>query len=449
MRLKIIASFAFCIVALNAVAQEQNQIAFSLEEAIDYALKNNTNIINKEYEKEIAETQVGETLSQGLPQVNASANLNYNFEPQKSLLDLSTFDPSVPEGTEQPVSFQQKYDGNISVSLSQLIFDGSFFVGLEASRTFKELSTKEHIKTQIDVTEAVSKAYYNVLVTRERLQLLEVNLSRIDTLLDETQIMYENGFAEKIDVNRLKVQYNNLNVQVKNTRQLLEVSEDMLLFQMGMPVNNTIELTDKLEEVTFEPVDDAAFNYSQRIEYSQLQTNLALTNLDMKNNKVKYMPTLYANANYGYNTQTGESSQWFKSDRWLNYGLIGATLSVPIFDGFLKSNKIQKNKLQIKQIERSFDQLENSIDLEIRQAKVNMDNSIEDMAAQKENMELAEEIYSVTKIKYQEGVGSNLEVVEADADYKEAQTNYYNALFNALIAKVELEKAYGKLLDNN
>ncbi|MEP2770883.1 MAG: TolC family protein [Fulvivirga sp.] len=449
MRLKIIASFAFCIVALNAMAQEQNQIAFSLEEAIDYALKNNTNIINKEYEKEIAETQVGETLSQGLPQVNASANLNYNFEPQKSLLDLSTFDPNVPEGTEQPVSFQQKYDGNISVSLSQLIFDGSFFVGLEASRTFKELSTKEHIKTQIDVTEAVSKAYYNVLVTRERLQLLEVNLSRIDTLLDETQTMYENGFAEKIDVNRLKVQYNNLNVQVKNTRQLLEVSEDMLLFQMGMPVNNTIELTDKLEEVTFEPVDDAAFNYSQRIEYSQLQTNLALTNLDMKNNKVKYMPTLYANANYGYNTQTGESSQWFKSDRWLNYGLIGATLSVPIFDGFLKSNKIQKNKLQIKQIERSFDQLENSIDLEIRQAKVNMDNSIEDMAAQKENMQLAEEIYSVTKIKYQEGVGSNLEVVEADADYKEAQTNYYNALFNALIAKVELEKAYGKLLDNN
>lgn len=449
MRLKIITSFAFCIVALNAMAQEQNQIAFSLEEAIDYALKNNTNIINKEYEKEIAETQVGETLSQGLPQVNASANLNYNFEPQKSLLDLSTFDPNVPEGTEQPVSFQQKYDGNISVSLSQLIFDGSFFVGLEASRTFKELSTKEHIKTQIDVTEAVSKAYYNVLVTRERLQLLEVNLSRIDTLLDETQTMYENGFAEKIDVNRLKVQYNNLNVQVKNTRQLLEVSEDMLLFQMGMPVNNTIELTDKLEEVTFEPVDDAAFNYSQRIEYSQLQTNLALTNLDMKNNKVKYMPTLYANANYGYNTQTGESSQWFKSDRWLNYGLIGATLSVPIFDGFLKSNKIQKNKLQIKQIERSFDQLENSIDLEIRQAKVNMDNSIEDMAAQKENMQLAEEIYSVTKIKYQEGVGSNLEVVEADADYKEAQTNYYNALFNALIAKVELEKAYGKLLDNN
>lgn len=450
MRLRIILFATMILLSGLSWAQEQPQqkTQYTLQECIDFALNNNQELINKAIDKEIADTQIGETLSQGLPQVNIDANVNYNFEPQKSLIDISNFDPSAPEGTEQEVSFQQKYDGNLNLSVRQLIFDGSFFVGLEASRTYKELSTKEHIKTQIDVVEAVSKAYYNVMVNEERLDLLEVNLSRIDTLLRETRLMYENGFAEKIDVSRLKVQYNNLKVQVDNTKEMLRVGRDLLKFQMGMPLEVSFELTDKLTDVTFDAVIDEEFSYNERIEYSQLQTNQALVNLDMKNNKVKYLPNLYANFNYGYNTQTSQSSQWFQTDRWLNYGFVGATLSVPVFDGFLKSNKIQKNKLQAKQIQYSFEQLENSIDLEIKQSKINLNNALDKMAAQQENMELAQEIYNVTKLKYQEGVGSNLEVVEADADYKEAQTNYYNALYEALVAKVEVEKAYGRLLEN-
>lgn len=448
MKVRLLWLAAFLMTSLISLAQEQQKTQYTLQECIDYALNNNQEIIIKAYDKEIADTQIGETLSQGLPQVNIDANVNYNFEPQKSLIDISNFDPSAPEGTEQEVSFQQNYDGNLNLSVRQLIFDGSFFVGLQASRTYKELSTKEHIKTQIDVVEAVSKAYYNVMVNEERIDLLEANLSRIDTLLRETRLMYENGFAEKIDVSRLKVQYNNLKVQVDNTREMLRVSRYLLKFQMGMPIDSNFELTDKLADVTFDAVIDESFSYNERIEYSQLQTNQALVNLDMKNNKVKYLPNLYANFNYGYNTQTSQSSQWFQTDRWLNYGFVGATLSVPVFDGFLKSNKIQKNKLQAKQIQQSFEQLENSIDLQIKQAKINLNSALDKMAAQKENMELAEEIYSVTKLKYQEGVGSNLEVVEADTDYKEAQTNYYNALYEALVAKVEVEKAYGRLLEN-
>lgn len=450
--------FIITLLLLSTVqlAIAQDQISMSLQECIDYAMSNNTQIINADYEKQIADTQIGETLSQGLPQVNASATINYNFEPQKALFSPETFglDPNnLPPGIEVidgdiVNSFQQPYDGNIGISASQLLFDGSFFVGLQASRTYKELSTKEHIKTQIDVVEAVSKAYYNVLVSQERLDLLEVNFQRLDTLLKETKIMYENGFAEKIDVSRLKVQYNNLKVQLDNTKEMLRVSRDLLKFQMGMPISNQLTLTDKLKEVEFDVLIDENFSYNERIEYSQLQTNMALVNLDMKNNKVKYLPTLYANFGYGYNTQTDQSDQWFQTNRWLSNGYLGATLSVPLFDGLLKSNKIQKNRLQVKQLEQSFDQLENSIDLEIDQAKINMNTALDKMAAQKENMELAEEIYNVTKIKYQEGVGSNLEVVEADADYEEAQTNYYNALFEALVAKVELEKAYGKLLDS-
>jgi len=447
MRLPII-TFFILLICPAAFAQEISKTSYSLEECIEYALQNNTEIINAEYEKEIAESQVGQTVAQGLPQVNANATLNYNFEPQKSLIDISTFDPSVPEGTEQQVSFQQAYDGNLSLGASQLIFDGSFFVGLQASQTYRELSSKQHVKTQIDVVEAVSKAYYNALVTQERFDLLQVNYQRLDSLLGDTRAMFENGFVEKIEVSRLQVQFNNLRTQLNNTEKLLRISSDLLKFQMGMPINQPIDLTDKLSEVELETFPDGDFNYSERIEYSQLQTNQALVNLEMKNNRVKYLPTLYANFAYGWNTATSQTSQWFQTDRWLNFGYVGATLSLPIFDGFLKAKKIQQNKLQAKQIQESFTQLENSIDLEIERTKINMSNAIESMKTQKENMELAEEIYNVTKIKYEEGVGSNLEVVEADTDYKEAQTNYYDALFDALVAKVELEKAYGELLDN-
>lgn len=438
-----------------AKAQDNNKSAFSLQEAIDYAVVHNQNVVNAAYEKDIADTQVKETLSRGLPQINLNSGLNYNFEPQKSLLPPEVFglDPNdLPEGAEEVDgelvnTFQQAYDGNIALSASQLIFDGSFFVGLQAAKTFKELSTKDHIKSQIDVAEAVAKAYYNVLVNRERYDLVIVNRSRLDSLFRDTDALYRSGFAEKIDVSRVKVQLNNISVQVDNTKQILDLSEDLLKFQMGMKISDTITLTDDLEEVDFAVIEKEDFSYGERIEYSQLQTNLALVNLDLKNNRVQRLPAVYANFNYGYNTQTGESSKLFNSDRWLSFGSLGLSVGIPIFDGFLKSSRIQKNQIQARQIQQSFDLLENSIDLEITEAKVNLTTALDNMVAQKENTELAEEIYNVAKIKYEEGVGSSIEVTNADADYKEAQTNYYNSLYDALVAKVELQKAYGTLFN--
>lgn len=416
---------------------------------MEYALEHNQNVLSKALDKEIAKTRVGETVSLGLPQVNINGGLNYNYEVQKSLIDASNFDPTVPEGTEAEFAFGQAYDGNLNLTARQLIFDGSFFVGLQAARTYRELSNKDHIKTKIDVIEAVSKAYYSVLITNERLTLVEVNSSRLDSLLSDTEALHFEGFAEKIDVNRLKVQFNNLKVERNKLTQFAKISNDLLKFQMGMPITESLEIQDSLEKMSFQSVEESItdFNYGKRIEYSQLQTNMSLTQLDMKNNKVQYIPTLYANFNYGYNTATAESGKLFNTDRWLNYGALGLSLSVPVFDGFLKKNRIQKNKIQIQQIQQSMKMAENSIDLEIRQAKVNLNSSIENKDAQKENMQLAEEIFTVTRIKYEEGVGSNSEVLDADTALKEAQTNYYSALFDALVAKIDLQKAYGVLLN--
>lgn len=437
-----------CLLATHLMAQEgEVKTSFSLNEAIEFALANNEQLSITNLEQEIADAQVGEIRSQGLPQVNINSALNYNYEVQKVLLDASNFDPSVPAGTEVEFAFGQAYDGNVALGVSQLIFDGSYFVGLQAARTFRELSTKEHIKTKIDIISAVTTAYYNVLINEEREALLAKNFERLDTLLYETQKMYENGFAEKIDVDRIRVSYNNVKVERTRFRKFNELSAKLLKFQMGLPLSQPIVLTDKLADVPLEvPTSpDESIDYNQRIEFSQVVTNQNLARLDLKNNRVQYLPKVYANFNYGYNTATAESNLVFQGDRWLNFGTLGLTVAVPVFDGLYKRYKVQKNLLQIDQLEFQKSMLKKSIDLEVLEARTNLESSLEMLQVQKENMELATTIFEITKKKYQEGVGSNLEVIEADTALKEAQTNYYGALYDSIIAQLELNKALGTL----
>lgn len=435
-------------VSMQAPAQEVQSL--TLEDCISYAIENNEQLKIKALDKEIADAEVRKTVAIGLPQANVDAGLNYNFEPQKSLIDISTFDPSVPAGTEQQVSFQQAYDGNIGLSVNQLLFDGSYFVGLQAARTYRELSTKEHIKTKIDIVEAVSKAYYNALIADEQLELLEKNIARLDSLLAETNEMFLAGFVEKVDVDRIRVNYNNLRVELTKSRQLSDISKKLLKFQMGMNLGQPIQLSERLEEVEVVAplMTRDNFDYASRIEYSQLQTNKSLAFLDMKNNKVQYLPKLYARLGYGWNTATSDGGQLFNSSRWLDNGAVGVTATIPIFDGFLKSNKIQQNKLQVRQIENQMNYVQKSIDLEIEQSQITLNSQLETLDVQEQNVELAQDVYDISKTKYQEGVGSNLEVINADTALKEAQTNYLNALYQAINSQIELKKALGTLYNN-
>jgi len=280
------------------------------------------------------------------------------------------------------------------------------------------------------------------------MNLISQNYGRLDTLLNNTKGMYQGGFAEKIDVNRIQVQFNNIAVQLKNSKELFALSYATLKFQMGMPVEESILLSETIADIEFENLDTSLenFDYSDRIEYSVLQTNRELAKLDMKNNKVQYLPKLEAYGSLGANTAGANMGDIFDFDQnWFGNGSFGFRMSIPIFDGLFKHYKVQQNKLKLRQIDQNFDKLENSIGLEVSASRVNYQNAILNLEAQRENMVLAEEVFTVSTIKYEAGVGSNLEVVDADTAYKEAQNNYYNALFDALIAKVDFEKATGKL----
>jgi len=440
-----LAGLFFVLAILNSHANAQEVHEISRDQAVDYALTHNPTILNTALDVESAEAFVKENISSGLPQVSASIDLSDNFELPTTFLPAEVLGGT--PGEEIPVQFGTNYSGNATVGLTQMVFDGVFFIGLEAARTFEQLSKKDHIKSKIDLAETVTTAYYNVLVNQLTLQLVEKNYGRLDTLLRETEIMYKNGFAEKIDVNRVKVQFNNIRVNRDNSRKMLDIAEKLLKFQMGMAVDDSVVLTDNLNNEIFDENFSEDFSYSNRIEYSILETQHKLAQLDIKRTKVEYLPKLDLYANLGALAGTNQFSDVFDiSNQWFKFGVVGVRMNIPIFDGMQKSNLIQQKKAKLIQVEHSFDQLKNSIDLELNRAKVSYDNSVDYMHVQEENMNLAEEVYEVTKTKYQQGIGSNIEVINADADFKQAQTNYFTALYDALIAKVAYKKALGTLL---
>ncbi|MDH5366993.1 MAG: TolC family protein, partial [Cyclobacteriaceae bacterium] len=428
-----------------------------------YALENNSTVKNAKLNEDISDAQVKEYTAIGLPQLNANVGYTHNLKVQTSFIpdfiSPATYGVLFDEGllakkdlgepATLPAAFGTKFSGNAGVSISQLVFDGSYFVGLKASKTVKELATKQSVMTNIKVAENVSKAYYAVLVSQQKLELLANNFSRIDSLLRDTKILEKNGFAEKIDVSRIKVAFNNTKVALTSSIDMLTVTISLLKYQMGMPMISKLTLTEKLEYSSLDDVSEVYnVEYNNHIEYSIMETNDLLNDLDLKNHKVQYMPRLYGFLNAGYTAGTSSFSDLtnFNSDTWFDYQNWGLSLNIPIFDGFQKKYAIQQRKLNKMQIENQFESVKNSIDLNIQATQITISAKISALEIQKENMELAEEVYRITEIKYKEGVGSNSEVLDADTALKEAQTNYYNALYEALVAKIDLDKAYGTLL---
>lgn len=433
-----------------ALAQDKTPVSFTLQQCIDYAKENNPNIKSAAIGIDAADAKVGETLSMGLPQIYGTADLGSNFIIPTTFLPASIV--GGPAGEYVGVKFGTQYVGRATVNVDQMIFNGSYFVGLKASRTYKDLARKDLVNSQTDLVAAIKKAYYSVLVSVERVALVEKNYGRLDSLLTQTKSMYKNGFAEKIDVNRIQVQFNNMENARRNAAIGLEVGKNLLKFQMGLPMTEDIVLAEGLAPISVAVLNldyKKDFSYSRRIEYSKLETNQALTQLDIKNVTSGYLPKLDLYGSYGasYGTSIWGSFIAFGSN-WRSLGVVGIRANVPIFDGLRKSNQIQQKRIQLQQIENTKLVVKNQIDMEQTQAELTFNNSLETLKTQRENMNLAEEVYNVSVIKYQQGVGSNIEVINADASYKEAQTNYYAALYDALIASVDLEKSYGKLLDN-
>jgi outer membrane protein len=457
-----------------APAQGATGQSFTLEQCVEYALQNSPTVKNATIDQRIADAKVKETRGIGLPQVNATVGIQHNqklprffsqYDPEaQGFIDLSQV-PGIQPGDVVALQnfFQLKSSGNAQLSISQILFNGSYLVGLQAANAYRDLSVKMADQTREQAIEQVTKAYYNVLINNDRIRLFDVNIGRIDSLLRTTKALNQNGFAEAIDVDRIQVTYNNLKAQRDNFKNLQELGLQLLKFQMNYPMNQPINVTGDIASVQ---VDENVLNnysldwdYTQRADYRVLESNRKLQSLNIKNKFAEGLPSLVAFANLGYQTQSPNVSGLFKTesaiaeneefgygpDKWYSFSTFGVSLNIPLFSGLQRNYRLQQEKLNMQKIENGFTSLKSAIDLEIKQAAISYLNAVTNLKSQQENRVLAENVARVTRIKYEQGVGSNLEVIDAEGSLKEAQINYYDALYNAIVAKVDLDKAYGKL----
>lgn len=428
------------------------QSRMSLQEAVQYGVVHNITVKNSQTDAESAEARIGEVRAIGLPQVSGSVSLLDNLIIQRAFLPAKFFNAQAAD-SDPPIAVQfgVKYSGSASVQLTQILFNAQWLLGLKAAEAYRELANKGVSQTKVNIAENVSKAYYGVLVAEERSKILDLNITRLDSTLHEMRELNKSGFIEKIDVDRLEVSQNNLKTEKQKVQNLVQLSYYLLKFQMGMPLDETLTLTDRITETEVARIenevkfaDEASFNYDQRIDYSILKTNLKLAEMDVENNKRGYYPTVAAFLGYGYNTGRNAFGDVF-SMPWFNNSNVGLSINIPIFDGFSKKYKIQQARFTVQKTKQSLGLVEQSIDLQIKSSNVTILNGLETLKTQKRNLELAQEVLRVSKIKYKAGTGSNLEIINAESSLKESQTNYYAALYDLLLAKIDLDKAKGKL----
>lgn len=435
----------------------QTQQSFTLKEAVDYAVKNNLNVVNTQVDIASARDRVQELKATGLPQVALSANLSRTIRVQPFFAPPgATFGPPDPNApvTDQETVFALggvNYTSNAVGTVNQLIFSSSYLIGLKAAKAYTELASKNLRASKVTVAENVTKAYYNVLVNEERMNLLGVNVSRLDSLLRETRAMNEQGMVEKLDVQRLEVQANNLRTEQQNVARLQELALVLLKFQMGYPLDQPVALSEKLAKLDFleSYVTEVTrpFSYTNRIEYSTLETQRELQVLDVRNVRQSYLPQVSFSGNFGY-FNGRQTIARFITRPWLPASSLGFNVNIPIFDGFARRYKLAQSRSTLLKVDNNLKLLAQSIDLQLSQSQIQVKNFWFTLQEQQKNLDLANEILRVTRIKYKEGVGSNIEIINAETSFREAQTNYYSALYDALVAKVELDKAAGRLYND-
>lgn len=444
---------AFSVILFQSKAQDSKSNSFSLQQSIDYAVKNSPNQLNAELDLRASVYRKREIASAGLPQITGSFDFKDYLELPTSLFPLNAFNPLAPADAFQAVKFGLQYNATAGLNASQLLFSSDYLFGLKAAKEFINLSKINVNRSKVDLVAQVSKAYYGVLVNQERLKLLNANVEKLTQTLKEVQAYHQQGFVELIDVERIEVAHNNLLVEKDKVTQLLSLGENMLKFQMGYKINDAIILTDSLnisEDLKTE-LTSSNIAFSNRTDVQLLNAQQSLYDIDIKRLKWGYLPTLAAYGSYQYNTQR-PNANIFESDnsspikKWYNVSLVGVTLNLNVFDGLQRHNKIQQAKIAALKNQNSLKNLELAAQLETSVASISYNNALKTLNANKRNMELAQHVYDVSQKKYSQGVGSNIEIINAQTSLRESETNYYNALYELLVYKTDYLKAIGTLV---
>ncbi len=446
----IVLPAALLLLALNlraqppaaSSAQSPQVYEFSLAQAIDFATKNSILVKNALLDYQIQQQSNRATTSQALPQVTGNLGVTDYIQIPTTLIPGEFIGQP---GTEIPVKFGTKWNSTGGVTLTQVLFDGQVFVGLQARQASLDFYLKKKEITEQLVRVNINKIYYQLLIARSQIDQIDANIANQESLLHNSTEMFKNGFAEQLDVDKATVQLSNLESDKIATEFNIASGYLGLKVLLGMPIRDSLRLTDSL---TYDMIRDAAINdpykYSDRREYQLLQINRQLNEYDVKRYKKEYIPTAKLNANYSQNQYVnnfdlGQKNSWFPTT------YIGIAVNIPIFDGFYKDANVKQAKLRLQQTLNGVDSLKIRIDNDVKDAQLRFTAALASLDYQKKNMDLSEKVYAQTRKKYESGLGSNQEIITALSDQKTAQANYFNALYNAVVAKIDYLNAIGKL----
>ncbi len=444
-----------CLLALaghSAAQTNKDTLAFSVKEAMNYASEHAYQKISSDFDVESAKKKVWETIASGLPQADFSGQYNHSLDVPVNLLPAEIIPEEMqPPGTEAgdkiPVSFSTAYDANYSVSASQMIFDGSYFVGLQATRVFLDLTRHQNEKTEIEIRDAVAKAYFLVLSARENMEAFEKNLNVNRETLEETQSLHENGYREDLDVSQIKLMVQEAEKQIVEVKRNEKVARAVLKFSMGIDENQPIELTDDLEQLSSTAVEAESKEKSwmprEHINYRIAATDEESQELQLKNIRAQYLPKI--NAFYNYQ-KTGYGDKWnLFNDEWHKSQILGVSVSVPVFSSGMRHAQAQQQKLAWEKSKNERMQTLHDIKIQSLTALTEYNSAIDQYEIARESKALASDIYDKTRTKFSNGIAGSFELTQQQGQFIEAQINLVQSKLNLLNARINYLKAIGKL----
>tara|TARA_A100001388_G_scaffold276003_1_gene262686 strand:- start:3998 stop:5329 length:1332 start_codon:yes stop_codon:yes gene_type:complete len=425
----------------SIVVSAQKDYTFSLEEAINFALLNNKSSINAKKDLAIAQKEKWETISRGLPQINSYFDFNNRLKDPISLIPAEFFGGKKGEFAE--VSFGTKQSVSGELILNQLLFDGSYIIGLQSIELFLEIADQAKLKTDIEVKRQVTNAYGNVLVSQERVKILEKNYSNIIETLEETQIIYENGLIESESVDQLTITSSSIKNSLDYAIKFENLSKRILKLILGIELNDNVILNDNIESIIVKSIDpmlvSSDFNIEENLDYkialNAMKGNETLLRLE----KVKALPRISAFLSGAYNGYNESFKITDPKQNWYGSSQLGVNMSFPVFSSFQRRASTQRAKIEIEKSQNVLDETKKNLNLEVEKTRSDYNYAINNYNSVKKNVMLAESIEKKNKIKFKEGIASSFELRQAQNQLYSTQNEYLEATLKLIENKINLE----------
>lgn len=432
--------FMFMLVG-SLIGFGQNTYRFSVEEAVSFALSHNKEAINAEKSIQSAQKQKWEAIAKGLPSIDVQGNYQHAIEQQKSLIPAQMFGGKQGEFLE--VAFGTKDNLSAHATLSQLIFSGSYIVGVQSAKVYSLISKLSKEKTNQQIRKAVVQAYVNVLLLDKSIDIIKHNLEALEKNLSETKKIFENGLTEEENVEQLQITYSQIKNQLQQTERLFDWSKKMLNIALGIPTETAVTLTDNIESLVntyiAESIVQTDFNFENNIDYKIAKNRTQAQKLLLRNEKMKLLPTISAFINAGYDAPSNNGFDFLSSNqKWLGSAIAGVSVQIPIFSSWGKGAAIQRQSIELEKSKNELWQTQEQIKLNYDKAVSDLQFSIQHYQTLKNNLDLAQRIEKKNQIKFAEGMSGSFDLRQAQLQLYSAQQEYLQAALDLIVKKEEL-----------